>query len=97
MTASEEREKRKRRQEKFRKRGGSLFNKAKLLAKDTDAWVALIVRDKSGRIKSFRSSNNLYWPPSMKELIVGQLFSSSIIYMLTTTKRNNTLQVPMSS
>ena len=72
ITDAEEREERKRRQEKFRKRTGSLFNKARLLAKDTDAWVALIVRDRAGRIKSFRSSDSLYWPPSVKDLIVGR-------------------------
>jgi hypothetical protein len=51
------------------------MSKAKLLAKDTDAWVAVIIRDRSGRIQSFRSSNNRYWPPSIKDLIVGCHFS----------------------
>lgn len=74
-----ERAERKRRQEKFTKRTRSLFNKAKLLAKDTDAWVALIIRDRSGQIKSFRSSDSLYWPPSIKDLIVSRRFLSSMI------------------
>ena len=66
----EEREERKRRQEKFRKRTGSLFKKVEKLAKDTDAFVTLIVRDRAGRVRSFRSSDSLYWPYSIKDLIV---------------------------
>lgn len=74
-----EAEERKKRQEKFRKRTRSLYNKTRLLAKDTDAWVALIVRDRAGRVQSFRSSGSLYWPPSIQDLMVSRHFSSSII------------------
>ncbi|KAH8800772.1 hypothetical protein F5884DRAFT_862700 [Xylogone sp. PMI_703] len=69
QSAVSEREERKRRQEKFRKRSGSLFNKARLLAKDTDAWVALIVRDKVGQVRTLRSSSDSSWPPSINDLI----------------------------
>jgi hypothetical protein len=72
-------EERKKRQEKFRKRTRSFFNKARLLAKDTDAWVALVVRDRSGRVQSFRSSDSPYWPPSIQDLIVSGYFSISMI------------------
>ncbi|KAH9206341.1 hypothetical protein DL95DRAFT_73799 [Leptodontidium sp. 2 PMI_412] len=68
--ATKEREERKKRQEKFRKRTRSLFNKTRLLAKDTDAWVALIVRDRAGRVQSIRSSGSRYWPPSIQDLMV---------------------------
>ncbi|KAH7363995.1 hypothetical protein BKA65DRAFT_545897 [Rhexocercosporidium sp. MPI-PUGE-AT-0058] len=67
--ATKEREERKKRQEKFRKRTRSLFNKTRLLAKDTDAWVALIVRDRAGRVQSIRSSGSRYWPPSIQDLM----------------------------
>jgi hypothetical protein len=67
MTVAEERKKR---QEKFRKRTGSLFDKVKKLALDTDAFVALVVRDRAGRVRSFRSSDSLYWPHSITDLIV---------------------------
>ena len=67
MTTAEDRKKR---QEKFRKRTGSLFDKAKKLAEDTDAFVALIVRDRVGRIRSFRSSDSLYWPHHCKDLSI---------------------------
>ena len=97
MTEAEEREERKRRQEKFRKRTGSLFNKVRLLAKDTDAWVTLIVRDRSGRIQSFRSSDNFNWPPSIKDLIVGRRFSSSKILYANRYQRRKILGAPMSS
>ena len=70
ITATEEREERKKRQEKFRKRTGSLFDKVKKLALDTDAFVALVVRDRAGRVRSFRSSDSLYWPHSITDLIV---------------------------
>jgi len=79
ITATEEREERKKRQEKFRKRTRSLFNKTRLLAKDTDAWVALVVRDRAGRVQSFRSSGSLYWPPSIQDLMVSRHFLSSIV------------------
>ena len=72
-------EERKKRQEKFRKRTRSLFNKTRLLAKDTDAWVALIVRDRAGRVQSFRLSGSRYWPPSIQDLMVSRHFSSSMI------------------
>src|SRR6266536_1855529 len=72
-------EERKKRQEKFTKRSRSLFNKTIGLAKDTDAWVALIVRDRAGRIKSFRSSDSPYCPLSIQDLMVSRHFSSSII------------------
>jgi hypothetical protein len=74
-----ESEERKKRQEKFRKRTRSFFNKARLLAKDTDAWVAVIVRDRSGRIQSFRASDNPQWPPSIKDLIVSRPCQNSMI------------------
>ncbi|PVH67605.1 hypothetical protein DL98DRAFT_543023 [Cadophora sp. DSE1049] len=67
--ATKEREERKKRQEKFRKRTRSLFNKARLLARDTDAWVALIVRDRDGRVQSIRSSGSRYWPPSIQDVV----------------------------
>jgi len=67
MTVAEERKKR---QEKFRKRTGSLFDKVKKLALDTDAFVALVIRDRAGRVRSFRSSDSLYWPHSITDLIV---------------------------
>jgi hypothetical protein len=92
-----EAEERKRRQEKFRKRSPSLFSKAKLLAKDTDAWVALIVCDRAGRIRSFRLSDSLYWPLSTKDLIVSWHVSSSVILYADQGKRRNTLQVSTSS
>ena len=72
-----EKEERKSRQEKFTKRSKSLFNKTKRLAEDTDAWVALIVRDKSGKVRSIRSSNVPDWPPSIQDLIVSRLLSIS--------------------
>jgi hypothetical protein len=75
-------EERKKRQEKFRKRTRSLFNKTRLLAKDTDAWVALIVRDRAGRVQSFRSSDSHYWPSSIQDLMV-RYSSSPIFYLLT--------------
>ena len=68
--ATKEREERKKRQEKFRKRTRSLFNKTRLLARDTDAWVALIVRDRDGRVQSIRSSGSRYWPPSIQDVMV---------------------------
>ena len=78
MTEAEER---KRRQERLRKRSASLFHKASLLAKDTDAWIALFVRDRAGRIKSFRASNDLHWPPSIEDHNVSRcLLTSMIIY-----------------
>ena len=61
MTAANER---KARQTKFRKRTKSLFNKVRLLAKDTDASVALIVRGRDGRVLSFSSPDSIHWPPS---------------------------------
>ncbi|PVH67566.1 hypothetical protein DL98DRAFT_600355 [Cadophora sp. DSE1049] len=67
--ATKEREERKKRQEKFRKRTRSLFNKTRLLARDTDAWVALIVRDRDGRVQSIRSSGSRYWPPSIQDVV----------------------------
>ena len=79
IKATREREERKKRQEKFRKRTKSLFNKTKLLAKDTDAWVALVVRDRAGRVQSFRSSDSLYWPSSIQDLIVSRHFPNPII------------------
>ena len=71
-----EAEERKRRQEKFNKRTKSLFNKAKRLAEDTDAWVALIVRNRAGKVTSLRASENPNWPPSIIDLIGAQRFSS---------------------
>jgi hypothetical protein len=88
MTVAEERKKR---QEKFRKRSGSLFDKVKKLALDTDAFVALVVRDRAGRVRSFRSSDSLYWPYSIIDLIVSGNISTYM--MLTNTKRRNILQV----
>jgi hypothetical protein len=61
----------KRRQEKLRKRSASLFHKAEELAMMTDAWVALVVRDKTGRIRSLRASNDPNWPPSSRDFTVG--------------------------
>ena len=78
QTKLKEAEERKKRQEKFRKRTRSFFNKARLLAKDTDAWVALVVRDRAGRVQSFRSSESFYWPYSIKDLIVSRHFLTSI-------------------
>ena len=79
IKATKEREERKRRQEKFRKRTKSLFNKTRLLAKDTDAWVALVVRDRAGRVQSFRSSGSRHWPPSIQDLMVSRHFPDPII------------------
>lgn len=90
MTAVEERKKR---QEKFRKRTGSLFDKVRKLAQDTDAFVSLVVRDRAGRVRSFRSSDSLYWPHSIKDLIVSMTLLDIHNTMLTNTKRRNTLQV----
>jgi hypothetical protein len=87
MTAAEERKKR---QEKFRKRTRSLFSKTRLLAKDTDAWVALIVRDRAGRVQSFRSSGSLNWPPSIQDLMVSRHFSSFIIISADPGQKDNT-------
>lgn len=70
MTAADERRKR---QDKFRKRTKSLVSKARLLAKDTDASVALIVRGRDGRVQSFRSSDNAHWPPSIENIVVSTI------------------------
>jgi hypothetical protein len=74
-------EERKKRQEKFRKRSGSLFDKVKKLALDTDAFVALVVRDRAGRVRSFRSSDSLYWPDSIIDLIVSIAISQYVVYL----------------
>ncbi|KAH8587322.1 hypothetical protein B0O99DRAFT_678194 [Bisporella sp. PMI_857] len=52
-------EERKKRQEKFRKRSKSLFSKIKLLAKDTDAWAALIATHPSGK-HDFLEKENIF-------------------------------------
>ena len=58
------------RQEKYRKRTKSLKSKVKELAQLTDGYIALILCDKSGKYETIRSSNKLYWPPSIKSIIV---------------------------
>jgi hypothetical protein len=75
-----ESEQRKRRQEKFRKRSKSLFHKVEELATETDAWVVFIVRDRTGRVRSIRSSSNPNWNPSVNDLIVGEGFSNFMIF-----------------
>jgi hypothetical protein len=63
-------EERKKRQEKFKKRSGSLFDKVKKLALDTDTFATLVVRDRAGRVQSFKSLNDFYWPYLITDLIV---------------------------
>jgi hypothetical protein len=50
----------KKRQEKFKKKSKSLFNKVKKLALDTNTFVTLVVRNKANRVRSFRLLNSLY-------------------------------------
>jgi hypothetical protein len=89
MTAADERKKR---QEKFRKRTGSLFDKVEKLARDTDAFVSLVVCDRTGKARSFRASDRPYWPHSIKELIVSTKRLDIHDTTLNNTKRSNTPQ-----
>lgn len=66
------RDEHKKRREKYTKRTKSLRKKIRELAKQTDAYVALVLRDPCGKVESIRSSNDPSWPPSIDTLIVGK-------------------------
>ncbi|KAF7894694.1 uncharacterized protein EAF01_010144 [Botrytis porri] len=57
----------KRRSERLRRRKTTLFKKAFDLGRDYDVDVAVIIRQ-HGRYYTFRSMDNLSWPPSMNEI-----------------------------